>query len=133
MTRRTALLVALGLPVSLLAKGKGKGHGSSVDVDVAIVFGRDDRRIIREWVRAQPASGLPPGLAKRDRLPPGLEKQLRRKGRLPPGLEKRLSPFPPALESRLPPIGPDHERVFVHGRAAIVTRIGHVVIDIFIP
>jgi hypothetical protein len=72
-------------------------------------------------------------LAKRERLPPGLEKQLRRKGTLPPGLEKKLYPFPPELEGRLAPIGPDYERVFVGGRAAIVARVGGVVFDVFIP
>src|SRR5215210_942443 len=34
-------------------------------------------------------SGLPPGLANRRNLPPGLEKQLRRNGQLPPGLENK--------------------------------------------
>ncbi len=36
--------------------------------------------------------GLPPGLAKRDRLPPGLEKHLWKHGSLPPGLQKKLDP-----------------------------------------
>src|SRR5690606_37311777 len=35
---------------------------------------------------------LPPGLAKRDELPPGLAKQLARNGHLPPGLERRNLP-----------------------------------------
>jgi hypothetical protein len=44
--------------------------------------------------------GLPPGLAKRDRQPPGLERQLSERGRLPPGLQKRA--LPEDLEARLP-------------------------------
>ena len=36
--------------------------------------------------------GLPPGLAKRDHLPPGLQKHLDRRGTLPPGLAKRDLP-----------------------------------------
>ena len=131
MTRRTVLLSALGFPLALPGKGKEKQNDVSIQVDV--VFGGDEKRIIREWVRSQPSAGLPPGLAKRDRLPPGLEKQLRRKGSLPPGLEKRFSSFPPELDARLGPIGPDYDRVFVSGRAAIVARIGSVVVDIFIP
>ncbi|MEZ5366925.1 MAG: hypothetical protein R2748_32455 [Bryobacterales bacterium] len=130
MTRRAVLIAPFALPIALLAKDKRR---RSANIDVDIVFGPQDRRIIREWVHAQPASGLPPGLAKRDRLPPGLEKQLRRKGSLPPGLEKKLTPFPADLDARLPPIGPDYERVFVNGRAAIVARIGQVVLDIFVP
>ena len=35
---------------------------------------------------------MPPGIANRDQLPPGLEMQLERWGRLPPGLEKRALP-----------------------------------------
>ena len=43
---------------------------------------------------------LPPGLAKRDTLPPGLERQLQRNGKLPPGLEKRA--LPDELKRALP-------------------------------
>ncbi len=39
-------------------------------------------------------SNLPPGLARKDQLPPGLERQLVRRGTLPPGLEKRIRPCP---------------------------------------
>lgn len=35
---------------------------------------------------------MPPGIANRDSLPPGLDMQLERGGRLPPGLEKRALP-----------------------------------------
>ncbi len=41
-----------------------------------IVFTEQERVIVRDYFRGS-RSGLPPGLAKRDRLPPGLEKQLR--------------------------------------------------------
>lgn len=44
--------------------------------------------------------GLPPGLAKKDQLPPGLAKQLEKNGHLPPGLEKR--DLPDDLSERLP-------------------------------
>ncbi len=36
--------------------------------------------------------GLPPGLAKRETLPPGLQKQVRERGQLPPGLQKKALP-----------------------------------------
>ncbi len=44
--------------------------------------------------------GLPPGLAKRDHLPPGLQKHLDERGALPPGLAKR--DLPQNLQSALP-------------------------------
>ena len=38
--------------------------------------------------------GLPPGLAKRGQLPPGLQKHLWKHGSLPPGLQKKIGPRP---------------------------------------
>ena len=80
--------------------GKGKGKGSDGDsASVQLSFGRDSD-VIREYYRGVPASKLPPGLAKRGDLPPGLAKQLKRNGHLPPGLEKKIYPFPVELERR---------------------------------
>ncbi|MGC2854809.1 hypothetical protein ACM64Y_04985 [Novispirillum sp. DQ9] len=62
-----------------------------------------ERAILRDYFGTGETAGhkgLPPGLAKRDTLPPGLEKQLERNGRLPPGLEGRA--LPDDLERRLP-------------------------------
>lgn len=108
---------------------------AGAEVQVAVeVFRRADRRVIREYVKAQPPDGLPPGLAKRGgALPPGLEKQLRRKGQLPPGLEKRFQPFPAALERRLPPLPPDFRRGFISGRAVIYNSNTSVITDVFVP
>ncbi|WP_417432207.1 hypothetical protein [Kiloniella sp.] len=44
--------------------------------------------------------GLPTGLAKKESLPPGIQKQLDEKGSLPPGLAKH--DLPDDLQSRLP-------------------------------
>ena len=57
-----------------------------------------DERIIREWF-SEPNNmkGLPPGLAKKDHLPSGLQKHLARNGQLPPGLQKKLQRLPPTL------------------------------------
>ena len=133
MTRRTLLLV-MPLAALLPAKDKGKAKSGSGGINVAVEFFiESDRRIIREWVRDQPASSLPPGLAKRESLPPGLQKQLARKGKLPPGLEKRLTPFPEDLSRRLPPLREGLERAFIHGRAVILNRSTQVVLDIFLP
>ncbi len=53
------------------------------------------------------AYGLPPGLAKKDRLPPGLQKHLWKRGALPPGLQKKIGPAPmyyaPHYDRPLPP------------------------------
>lgn len=136
MTRRTLLLSAfVAAPILAQGKKKDKGTGdnnSGFGVAVDIFLG-NDRRIIRDWIRDQPASSLPPGLAKRESLPPGLQKQLARKGKLPSGLEKRLTPFPEDLSRRLPPLRDGLQRVFVHGRAMILNRNTQVILDVFLP
>lgn len=61
-----------------------------------------ERAIIGDYIREAHSSGqgLPPGLANREQLPPGLQKHIARNGTLPPGLAKRE--LPPDLLSRLP-------------------------------
>lgn len=73
---------------------------------------------------------LPPGLAKKSSLPPGLEKQLRRNGRLPPGLQKKIAPFPAALEQRLPALPAGYRRAMVDRWALLIHDATNVVFDI---
>jgi hypothetical protein len=82
--------------------GNGKGHDKNKhddDNSYEIEYSHDS---LNEW-HHQHEHSLPPGLAKRDQLPPGLEKQLRERGTLPPGLQKKIEPVPVDLERRLPP------------------------------
>ena len=65
-------------------------------------------------------AGLPPGLAKKDRLPPGLERQLQRNGTLPPGLQKRVQPLPSSCDSRLPRLPREWSRVVLSGRIILL-------------
>ena len=74
---------------------------------------------------------LPPGLAKRDRLPPGLERQLRVRGTLPPGLRKKMRPCPDELERRLPPPPPQCAHVVIGGHVVLMNRSTYMVLDIF--
>lgn len=114
------------------AKGKASGSRESTHVAVSVVFGESDQRVIRDWFRATPSSQLPPGLAKRGDLPPGLRKQLQRKGTLPPGLQKRISPFPRELARRLGPLPPGCgcDRIFLDGKALIVARAANTILDV---
>jgi len=100
----TALLGTLLLSNnSVLAQGNsqghghGKGHDKHHDDDNRDGHNayRDDyhEQAIRSWYSGS-ENHLPPGLAKKDRLPPGLEKQLVRNGTLTPGLQKGLYPAP---------------------------------------
>jgi len=58
----------------------------------------------------------PAGAGQKDRLPPGLERQLQRNGTLPPGLQRRVQPLPGVCTARLPRLRPDWVRVVLGGR-----------------
>lgn len=107
---------------------KGKGHGKSASVaEVAVsasfsfTFGNTETRLIQEWFRSpRNLEGLPPGLARSENLPPGLEKQLVRNRKLPPGLQKKIQPLPKDLRSRLPKPPGGVQIVIVAGRVLAV-------------
>jgi hypothetical protein len=91
----------------------------------------EERRIIETYYHAGgPSKGLPPGLAKKGRLPPGLQKHLDRTGKLPPGLQKRLEPLPPDLETRLPRLPEHWERVIVGRDVILIDRRTQRILDI---
>src|SRR5207302_1565893 len=56
-------------------------------------FSDQERQIIGDCF-VNDRGSLPPGLAKKNHLPPGLERQLQRNGTLPPGLQRRVQPLP---------------------------------------
>lgn len=96
------------------------------DTTRVIVVDRDGHhRIIREYALG---GSLPPGLAKRESLPPGLRNQLRERGALPPGLQKRLVPVPAPLLTRLPGIPSYYQRYFIGDDLIVLdTRSNNVV------
>jgi hypothetical protein len=75
-------------------------------------------------------ANLPPGLARRDSLPPGLERQLERNGTLPPALESRAEPLPDACSARLPRLPVDWSRVVVGNRVLLLDP-GSRIADLF--
>jgi hypothetical protein len=103
--------------------GHDKGHGHDRYSD-------HDRDQIRGWYRTH-YSHLPPGLAKRDRLPPGLERQLVVRGTLPPGLQKKMYPCPRDLEVMLPPPPPNYTHVVIGGNVVLVNRANFQIADVF--
>jgi hypothetical protein len=82
-------------------------------------FSDDEQRIISDCF-VDDRAGLPPGLAKKDHLPPGLEGQLQRNGTLPPGLQKRVQPLPGSCTARLPQLPRDWARVVLSGRIILL-------------
>ena len=138
MKRIGSLIAGLFLLTTFAgAQGNGHGHGNGNknrggddDDRGGYVFSRYDRDRISDCLSGRGGEGLPPGLAKRDRLPPGLEKQLRRNGHLPPGLEKKMQPLPRSCEVRLPRLPSDVTRVIV-GNYVILRDIHDRILDLF--
>lgn len=111
--------------------GNGKGHNKhdedDQNEDRGYYYGHDKE--IHSWYSGH-TGNLPPGLAKKDQLPPGLEKQLVRRGTLPPGLQKRIEPCPPGLEHYLPPPPPDCANVLIGGHIVLLNRKTNMVLDL---
>jgi hypothetical protein len=82
-------------------------------------FSDSERHIIGSCL-VDDRAGLPPGLAKKERLPPGLERQLQRNGTLPPGLQKRVQPLPSSCDSRLTRLPREWSRVVLSGRIILL-------------
>jgi len=94
-------------------------------------FSKTHIRIIVDWFH-NPANlqGLPPGLAKREQLPPGLQRHLERNGTLPPGLQKKLQPIPVDLRHRLPRYPAGIRVVFVGGHVILIETSTSAIVDI---
>src|SRR5688500_2522710 len=134
-------ILALGLPVTEALDGQGRGRGAGKttpkaekaekknDKNRPVVVDRDShRRVIREYGRG---GSLPPGLAKRHSLPPGLRKQLRERGTLPPGLQKHLVLVEGPIVTRLPTIPAYYHRYFAGDDLIVVdTRTNRIVLMI---
>ena len=134
----TATVLWLVTSLSILgAQGRGRGNGKgrqeeeSPKTDIAVRFSSEQVRVIRDWF-ASPDNlkGLPPGLAKRESLPPGLQRQLVRNGKLPPGLEKKIQPLPQEIETRLPRLPEGTRRIVISGNVILWNDKASVILDI---
>ena len=133
--------LSLAIAPSAVLAGQEKGRGQARKAQKPEKAGKDngkpetivvDRdghvRVIHEYERT---GSLPPGLAKREALPPGLRKQLHERGALPPGLQKHLVPVPAPLLSRLPPVPPYYQRYFAGEDLLVIdTRANLIVVII---
>jgi len=130
-----SMLLAISVAMSGVARADGHGHGKhnrDDDDDHGRHYYSDhDRGEMRDWYHERDRDNhLPPGLAKRDRLPPGLERQLRVRGTLPPGLRKKMMPCPEEVERRLPPPPVGCAHVVIGGHVVLVNQSSYVVMDI---
>jgi hypothetical protein len=131
------LVLLPGSPAGAQEDGHGNGHGNGNGHSKHHGNDNDDYRYynphekqMHGWY-AENQSHLPPGLAKKDQLSPGLEKQLVRNGALPPGLQKKLHPCPIELQRQLPPPPPDCGQFLVGGHIILLNRQTNIVVDVF--
>jgi hypothetical protein len=128
---RTALvaLVAVTVSGSGLALGQGRG-GRGTPTNQAAGTVSTIERIIRDWFGdSHNLAGLPPGLAKRESLPPGLDRQLRERGQLPPGLERHIHDLPPDLVLRLP-VEKNRRWIMIGGNVILLDETTSLIVDI---
>lgn len=149
-----ATLAILGTASPALAKGKTppitapeKTIEQSTNKVVERIFNETEKAIIEEYLgfkvsedkhddkqkgkeneKGKGAKGLPPGLAKKDHLPPGLAMQLERNGRLPPGLEKR--DLPEDLLKRLPKPLHGTRRIMAGNDILLIDEVTETILDI---
>ena len=124
------------------AQGQGRGRGGQQQPERTAgdkvrealppaepIFTTQERTVITNWF-VRNRSGLPPGLAKRETLPPGLEKQLRERGTLPPGLQKKIQPLPVELEHQLTALPTGYRRVVIAGNVIVMNPTTGLIYDI---
>ena len=124
------------------AQGQGRGRGGGQQQEQSAgdkvrevlpasepVFTTAERTVITRWFTTN-RSNLPPGLAKRETLPPGLERQLQQRGTLPPGLQSKIQPLPVALERQLTPIPTGYRRVVIAGNVIVMNPTTGLIYDI---
>jgi hypothetical protein len=100
-------------------------RGRKDDVDVVVVDRDGHARVIREY---RGTGSLPPGLAKRRELPPGLRRQVIERGALPPGLRGYLVEVPGPWTVRLPALPAYYHRYFAGDDLVVVdTRTNRIV------
>lgn len=128
--RRAMLVVSVSAAVLLTACASPPQvrHGDVVIADhgrdVEIRFSHRDRMLIRDYYRRN----LPPGLARKARLPPGLEKQIYQHGSLPPGLAGRALPH--ELEQRLSHLPDGYARVRMGMDVVLLNRNTRIIVDL---
>jgi Ni/Co efflux regulator RcnB len=141
----TRLFLALALLAGVAAWPAVMVPSAHAQRAAEAVFNELEKRLIRDFFgvkvsgqkaksAAKAKSGkkgksdeMPPGLAKKENLPPGLQKQLQKNGTLPPGLAKR--DLPSGLEGRLPK-RKGQKRLIVGNDVVLIERATGLVLDI---
>lgn len=130
---KSSLLVvwlAAALSPVLVGCVAGPGYGETVrdpHYSVRVVFTDHDRRLIADYYAPRHRS-LPPGLAKKDRLPPGHAWRVRPNQTIHDEARWRYLPY--ELEQRLTRLPPEYVRVVVGTDVVLMNVRTRVVVDV---
>lgn len=121
----TQVVVADGITESVVEKAIEAGF-SELERELIGKYYKKEKQVEEKATTSKKSKGkkskkgLPPGLAKKDKLPPGLERQLQKNGTLPHGLAKRG--LPDDLEKQLPPPPEGYERQVVEDAVVVLVH-----------
>lgn len=143
-------LAFLPLPIMAHAKHGNKVIWNTLEPSAKVtqdvmhrIFSKTEKAVIGEYFRPKSTNkkskshkkgkgkkhkSLPPGLAKKEQLPPGLARQLKKNGRFPPGLAKR--DLPDDLLKRMPTCGKKGKCVIAGDDILLVEKGTEIILDI---
>jgi Ni/Co efflux regulator RcnB len=99
------------------------------DIKAVMIFSSGDREKISHYYKSRKRTkALPPGLAKKKELPPGLQKHLQKYDELPPGLEGNK--LPQDLDRTLTRLPEGYVRLKVGGDVVLMNEKTRVVFDV---
>ena len=99
------------------------------DISARVAFHEKDRGKIKNYYSHKKKSkSMPPGLAKKDTPPPGLQKHIAKYGELPPGLQGRSLPY--ELEKTLTHLPGGFVRLKVGGDVVLMNEKTRIVVDV---
>ncbi len=126
-TALLAFVVLSGLTACETYPTRGEVRAHDRDYDVRAVFSDKDRAVIQNYYRAS-YRGLPPGLAKQGKVPPGHAFKLARGQGIPPGIAWKS--LPTDLEKRLSRLPDGYVRIMIGTDLGILNTRTRVVLDV---
>ena len=132
--RNSLFMLALTASMAILVGCETYPHHGEVrvherDYDVRVVFSDRDRALIRDYYAPRYRDrGLPPGLDKKGKVPPGHAKKLYRGAPIPH--DYRWQAMPHDLEHRLSRLPEGYARIIVGADIGIMNVRTRVVVDL---
>lgn len=131
MNKRLGAILAIAALAGLAGCETSPYYGDvrvhNEDYDVRVVFSDRDRAIIHDYYRTY-YRDLPPGLAKKGKIPPGHAFKMRRHQGIPPGVS--WNPLPADVERRLGALPDGYVRIVIGADVAILHTRTRVAVDV---